>query len=245
MFPIFHAGPLAIPLAPILLLLGFFAGASLVETQAARLGLDRTAVSNMVYLALAAALVGARLGYVLAHLDAFAQDLLSIIVPSPATLDPLWGVAIGILAGGVFGKRYGLPLWRTLDALAPGIAAMSFFLGVAHLASGDAFGAPAELPWSIFLWDELRHPSQVYELLAAALVFGVWWRIRALPTFDGFRFWTVIALLAFSVTFLEAFRGDSLLYAGWRVVQVIALAVLALSLIALRLLSPIPSLRAQ
>lgn len=243
MFPILNAGPLAIPLAPILLLLGFFVSASLVEAEAARLGLDRTSVSNLIYIALAAALVGARLGYVLTHLDAFLQDPLSIIVPAAATLDPLWGLAIGVLAGGVFGKRYGLPLWRTLDALAPGIAAMSIFLGVAHLASGDAFGAPAALPWSIFLWDELRHPSQVYEILAAALVFGVWWRVRALPSFDGFRFWTVIALLALGVTFLEAFRGDSLLYAGWRVAQVIALAVLALSLVALRLLSRLTPLR--
>jgi phosphatidylglycerol:prolipoprotein diacylglycerol transferase len=237
MLPILNLGPLAIPIAPIVILLGVLVSASLIEQQGAHLGLERSAVSNMVYLAMVAALLGARLGYVMAHLDAFLHDPGSIIMPTPATLDPLWGILSGIVAGALYSWRAKLPLWRTLDALAPGIAAMGMALGIAHLVNGDAFGAPARLPWSIYLWEEYRHPSQIYELGAAMLIFVVWWFLRDAKTFDGLAFLVVSALFAASVILLEALRGDSWLWQGWRAAQLIALIVLAAALALLRLLS--------
>ena len=239
MFPILHLGPLAIPIAPVVLLCGFFLSASLVEHHAARLGLDRRAVSNMLYIAFGAALVGARLGYVVMHLDAFARDPLGIILPTPATLDTWWGILCGIGAGALCGWKTKVPLWRTLDALAPGIAALALTLGIAHLAGGDAFGAPARLPWSIYLWDDYRHPSQVYDIIAAVIILVVWWFLRDRKMFDGLQFLVVIALYAASVIFLEAFRGDSFLFQGWRVAQLGALGVFALSLLILRVRAPI------
>lgn len=237
MFPILQLGPAAIPVAPIVLLAGVLLGATLIEWHTARLGLDRDAVSNMVYLALAAGLIGARLGYVTQHLDAFANDLLSIVMPTPTTLDPLSGLVCAIGAGVLYAVRYQLPLWRTLDALTSGIVIMGIALGIAHLASGDAFGAPAQLPWSIRLWEEDRHPSQAYEILAALAILILWRLGRDRSPFDGFQFLLVAALFAGSVLVLEAFRGDSWLFRGWRISQALALGILALSLVALHLLS--------
>jgi phosphatidylglycerol:prolipoprotein diacylglycerol transferase len=237
MFPILPLGPAAVPVAPIVLLIGVFISAAVVEKRAAQLGLAHDAVSNMVYIALGAGFVGARLGYVLLHLAAYRSDPLSIVVPTPATLDAFSGVVAAILAGALYAKRHRLPLWRTLDALAPGIGTMAIALGFAHLASGDAFGMSAQLPWSIYLWDDFRHPSQVYEITAALIVLGVWWFVADRSPFDGFQFLLVIALFAASIVVLEAFRGDSWLFDGWRVAQGIALGVLAVSLVALRVLS--------
>ena len=234
MFPILQLGPLAIPVAPLVFLLSVFGSASLVEQHAARLGLAREIVSNMLYVGLGAALLGARLAYVANHLDAYARDPISILMPTPATLDWFGGVFIGMSAGVVYGFKHRLPLWRTLDALAPGLAAMGNGLGIAHLASGDAFGAPARLAWSIYLWDDFRHSSQAYEIVAAISIFAIWWFLRARKMFDGFQFLVVIALSAVSVIFLEAFRGDSWLFQGWRAPQLVALGVLVVSLAAMR-----------
>jgi len=83
------------------------------------------------------------------------------------------------------------------------------------------------LPWAIELWGEWRHPTQVYELLAALLVFAIVWRMRTHHPFDGFLFLAVAALLAGTRLFLEAFRGDSTAtFAGLRDAQLISLAVL-------------------
>jgi phosphatidylglycerol---prolipoprotein diacylglyceryl transferase len=145
------------------------------------------------------------------------------------------GALIGLVAAGLYGARRHLPLRVTLDALAPGMACMAVALAVAHLASGDAFGAPTGLPWHVYLWGEYRHPSQIYELIAALAVFGAGWRTRASGPFTGFNFLLTVALLAAARVFLEAFRGDSLvLTGGWRAAQVVGLGVLAACLAAMR-----------
>ena len=106
--------------------------------------------------------------------------------------------------------------------------------GLAHLASGLAFGSPTQLPWAIELWGAARHPSQAYEILAAAVILIILWpgreRIYAWPS--GRYFLSFIALIAGSRLFLEAFRGDSMLTpGGFRLAQVIALLVLVLCLV--------------
>jgi hypothetical protein len=47
-----------------------------------------------------------------------------------------------------------------LDALTPGLAVMMIALGLANLASGNAYGEPAQVPWSIFLWGEWQQPGR-------------------------------------------------------------------------------------
>jgi phosphatidylglycerol:prolipoprotein diacylglycerol transferase len=200
-----------------------------VEKEATRLGLRGETISTLVFIGLVVGLIGARLWYVARNLGAYATDPRALFSLSPATLAPGAGLLIGIAAAGLYGLRRALPPRMTLDALAPGLATILVAIGCAHLASGDAFGAPTQLPWSIFLWDADRHPSQVYEIVAALIVLGAWWRLRGRRPFDGFSFLLVVALAAAARLFLESFRGDSALIAGGlRAAQVWALLILAL-----------------
>ena len=232
MFPILQLGPFAIQVPGLLLLAGVWVGLSLAEKEAARLKLSGEAIYNLAFTGLVAGLVGARLVYVARYLSAYLSDPLGLLSLNPATLSPVEGVLIGALAAIVYGARRRLSLRPTLDALAPALAVMGAALALAHLSSGDAFGAPARLPWSIYLWDEHRHPSQVYELIAALGVFGAWLWGRGRGAFAGFNFLLVVALSAAARVFLEAFRGDSFILAGGlRAAQVWGLIVLALCLI--------------
>jgi prolipoprotein diacylglyceryltransferase len=100
-------------------------------------------------------------------------------------------------------------------------------LSLAHLSSGDAFGASARLPWSIYLWDDYRHPSQIYEILAAVAIFALAWRQPFGRNGNGLNFLLVVALSATARVFLEAFRGDSVIWmGGFRAAQVVGLLVL-------------------
>jgi prolipoprotein diacylglyceryltransferase len=180
---------------------------------------------------LVAGLLGARLAYAARHWSAYAADPWGIVSLNTAALVPADGVLIGLIAATVYGSRRRLPLRTTLDSLAPGLAGMAVAVAVAHVASGDAFGAVARLPWSIHLWGEHRHPSQFYELIAALAVLGIAWRSRARAPFAAFNFLLVVALSAAARLFLEAFRGDSLVIAGgWRVAQLWGLVILAVCL---------------
>lgn len=234
MFPVLQIGSIALPTAPLALLFGVWTGVWLAEREAVRLGLNGDAVASLVLIGLVAGVIGARVGYVAQHLGSYLTDPLGVLSPSPATLALAPGLLLGSIAIRIAGQRRQLPLWRTLDALAPGLAILGVAVGVAHLASGDAFGAPAQLPWSIVLWGEARHPSQIYEIVGALAVLAIWRWSRARRPFDGWSFLLVVALSAAMRVFLEAFRGDSWIFAGGlRGAQLVGLAVLALCLAAL------------
>ena len=234
MVPVLQLGSITLPTAPLVLLLGVWAGAWLAEREAARLGLNGDSVAGLVLIGLVAGVIGARAAYVVQHLGSYLSDLPGVFSPNPATLALGPGLLLGSITMLIAGQRKQLPLWRTLDALAPGLAVLGVAVGVAHLASGDAFGAPARLPWSIVLWEEARHPSQVYEIIGAQAVLAIWRWSRVRHPFDGFCFLLVVALSAAARVFLEAFRGDSWIIAGGlRGAQVVGLAVLALCLVAL------------
>jgi prolipoprotein diacylglyceryltransferase len=231
MFPVLQVGSLALPVPGLALLVGVWVGLWLAEKEAARLSLNPATVYNLAGMGLVAGLIGARLAHVARYWSAYAADPVGVFSFNPATLAPTEGALIGVVAALLYGGRRNLPWRPTLDALAPAMALMGIAVAMAHLASGDAFGAAARLPWSVYLWDEYRHPSQIYELIAALGVFGVWVRARGLPAGAGFNFLLVVALSALPRVFLEAFRGDSVvLVGGYRGAQVWGLVVLAVCL---------------
>jgi prolipoprotein diacylglyceryltransferase len=212
------------------LLAGVWVGSSLADKEATRLKLKPGVISNLIFYSLVAGIVGARLGYAVRYLSTYLANPLGLLALTPATLLPLAGIVTGVAVAVLFGRRKQLPLRPTLDALAPGLAAFLVGNGMANILSGDAFGSPSSVPWAIYLWDENRHPSQIYETLAALLVFGVEWKQPLGRPGAGVNFMLVVALSAAARVFLEAFRGDSLIWpGGFRAAQVIGLVVMAAS----------------
>jgi prolipoprotein diacylglyceryltransferase len=115
--------------------------------------------------------------------------------------------------------------------LAPAIALFLAFVSLANLSSGSGFGSITDLPWAIELWGARRHPTQIYELLAAVGTLAMlWWFIRHKP-FAGFLFLLLLLIYGSARLFLDAFRADPwTLTGGFRGVQVVSLAMVLLSL---------------
>jgi phosphatidylglycerol:prolipoprotein diacylglycerol transferase len=215
----------------ILILIALWIGLALAEKRAERHNVPKDALSNIVYYSLLGYVIGGRLLYVLSNFSAFAQSPLSVFSLNLDLFDPIAALAAAVIVGIVYGSRQKLPLWSTLDALTPLFATLMVGLSLSHLAAGTAFGSPTDLPWGINLWNATRHPTQVYELLAALVIFGLlWFRTTDFPT--GSSFLLFAALTAGARLFLEAFRGDStLIVGGLRLAQIIAWLVLASTLI--------------
>ena len=238
MFPILQIGPLAIQLPGLLLLAGLWIGTLVAERETERYKLDPGLISNMIFIALAAGIIGARLGYAFRYLDLYLSEPLNFLALNPNTLSTMEGVAVGLIASMIYAQRKGLSLLPTLDTLTPGAAVFAIFAALAHLSSGDAFGAPTTVPWAIELWGADRHPTQIYELLFAVGVMLVVLQLRKPKFFLGFTFTLFVALSAISRLFLEGFRGDSLIVFGnIRGAQLISFAVMICALIALHVLS--------
>ena len=241
MFPVLQIGSAALPVPALTLLVGVFVAIWLSEKEARRLNLRSESVSYLILISLGTGLIGARLGYVARYLGIYVTDPLAILSPSNRAMAPAVGFLVAGIAALIYGQRRALPLRPTLDALAPGAAVMMVALGVAHLASGEAFGAPAHLPWSIYLWGAYRQPSQIYETLSALAVLLIWWLTRQRLPAAGFGFLLVVALSASSRIFLEAFGGDSqILAGGLRAPQVWGLLTLGLCLLAVHFWSRRP-----
>jgi len=238
MYPYLRLGPFLLQLPLLALLVGVWIGSALAEKEAARLKLSTTIVNNLAFVGLIAGIAGARLAYAVRYLQVYLENPLSLFALNVNTLAGFDGLLIGVVVAAFYGWRKKLPLRPTLDALAPGLAAFMVALGVAHLLSGNSFGASADLPWSIYLWSEYRHPSQVYEILAALVVLFIVLKRPLGQAGDGINFLIWVALSSAARIFLEAFRGDSMIWpGGFRAAQIVGLIVLAIALNAMRILA--------
>ncbi|MBC8331473.1 MAG: prolipoprotein diacylglyceryl transferase [Anaerolineae bacterium] len=236
MLPLIQIGPLPLQAPGLFLILGMWLGLLLAERLAARFKSTANDIYNLTFFAFIAGILGARLSYAAQHWAAFAEAPLNLFSLNPGLLDPIGGSAAALLAMLIYANRKNLAVWLTLDALTPFLAVASIGFHLSNFASGKAFGAETSLPWSIHLWGLDRHPTQIYDTLLAILILGWLWlhtrRISDLaPGLAGGIFWGFLALNAAARLFTEAFRGDSvLLFNNLRAAQIIAWALLALSL---------------
>jgi phosphatidylglycerol:prolipoprotein diacylglycerol transferase len=211
----------------ILLLAALWLGLTLSEKRIERHNISKDALNNIVYYSILGYIIGGRAVFALENISAFAQSPLSIFSVNIDLFDPVGALITALIVGFMYGHRQKLVLGSTLDALTPLFAMITIGLSLSHLAAETAFGSPTNVPWGIDSWNATRHPTQIYELSASLLVFGLIW-FRKTVSAAGSDFLLFAALTASSRLFLEAFRGDStLIFGGFRFAQVIAWLVLA------------------
>ena len=215
-----------------LLLAALWLGLALSEKRIGRHCISKDALNNIVYYGIIGYIIGGRIIFALINLSTFTQSPLSIFSVNLDLFDPMGALATGLVVGFIYAQRQNLPFWRTLDALTPVFAMVAVGLSLTHLAAGTAFGKPTNLAWGIDLWNARRHPTQIYELITALVVFGlIWFRKHVSPA--GSDFLLFVSLTSGAHLFLEAFRGDSsLIFGGIRLVQPIAWLALAVALFA-------------
>ena len=148
------------------------------------------------------AVIGGRIGAVLAHADFYRSHLGSILDPGQGTLTLSLAVAGGTISGAIVARLLGTPVRAWLH-----IAAMPVLFGIAFgklamVLSGAGQGVPSELawataylgpgPWSTLAPEIPSNPSQVYEAIVALAVLAL---IAIAFSFDVFREPTGRALL--------------------------------------------------
>lgn len=235
MFPVLQLGPLVIQTPGLILLLGFWVGMEFAERHAVQRGISEGQVYNLIWISLIIGLLGARLGFIAQYPAAFVSSPLSILALSPQMLSIPSGLLAAFLTALVITQRKKLSAWPTLDSLVSLLAVMVVALGLAHLASGDAYGLPTTLPWGIQLWGNRRHPTQLYETILALVVLVVLWPTRKNPYStwirpEGTRFWAFLALSSISWILAETFRAEGALLFGVRQSQIIAWLILGISI---------------
>jgi phosphatidylglycerol:prolipoprotein diacylglycerol transferase len=231
MFPVIRIGPAAIQSSALVLITALWLSAWVAERECKRRGLSGEEAWNVIALAVAVTVLVARLAYVAQNFSAYTNDWLQVLAPTPTTLSLDFGAIFGFVAALAYAQRRQIPIARFLDALAPGMLIALAIFAFGQFLTGDAYGAPANLPWAIPLWGESRHPVQLYDALGALIGFMVVWRMRVQLSRDGLAALSAITWYSAARLFVDAFRGDAaLLPGGYRATQVIALFVLLTAL---------------
>ncbi len=231
MFPIFNIGPLAIQAPGLIILVGLWIWFTLNDRFTGKFLINSEVLSNNFFYSLLIGLVGSRIAFLIQNPRAFLDNPIAIISPNLALFDFTSGIFISILVFLILAQRKNLAIRDTLDMITPGLLIFLAFVSLSFLASGNLYGAPGDLPWSIYLWGTLRHPLQVYYLVLFLL--GAGFTIQQIKNDypSGSIFFLGLLIISLIVLFLEAFRGSPTAMIGnVRIPQMVAFILLLISL---------------
>lgn len=230
MLPTILIGPVALPTYPLFLLVAYWASLWLAARQAERLGLDGDHVYNAGLYGLLAGIIGARLGFVLAHWENYAPNLMQALSLSRSALSPGAGLITAGLVVLIYLQRNQVPINDFLDAAAYGAALAIVIANTGAFLGGEALGAVTTLPWAVEITGITRHPVQLYESAAGLLILGILFLIRSRP-WPGFTFWCFVILYSLSRLGLEIFRARPYIIGdGYLAVQILALMAIVVGL---------------
>lgn len=212
----FQLGGFTIYWYGILAALGFLVAFWTSTRRAPREGLSPETVMDLAPWLIGGAIVGARLFYIITTWrEEFAnQPWWEIFALRRSGLVWYGGLIGASLATIFYARLKRVSLWKLADVIAPSIALGHVFGRFGCLMTGCCYGRPTDLPWAItFPKDHWTggipvHPTQIYEaLLNAALFGGLMWLYRR-KRFDGQIFATYLICYALLRAFVELFRGD-------------------------------------
>ncbi len=231
MFPVIDLGPLSIQASGLILILSLWVGIWISGRLARNIGTNGDAIENGILAGLLLGILGARIGFLFQNPSIFLDNPLSLVSLTPSMLDPGFGLLVAGLVILIAFQRKHLPLWPTLDTLSPILILLFAGINLANYADGNAYGLPANLPWSIFLWNAYRHPVQLYSFILGLLVL-VWWLLQTkfVKTtgfqHSGLNFSITLSSLSAITVFTQAFVAEKVQFLNLDLIQFLAVTFL-------------------
>lgn len=192
------------------------------------------------------AIIGGRLGYVLAHLDYYSANPNAILDMAQGGLSLTLAVPLGCLTGAIIARLIGAPVARWLHASAIPLLFVLSMGKLVGLLGASGQGVPSDLSWATAYvgpgpWGSLgpeipSHPSQTYEAILVAASIGILAllsRLEVIARRDGGAFFAAIGLWALA-RFVVAFTWrDPGVVGPLSAEQVMLLVLIALGLFGL------------
>ncbi|MBI2679300.1 MAG: prolipoprotein diacylglyceryl transferase [Candidatus Koribacter versatilis] len=256
-------GRISLPTYGVLSALGLILGLLICVKLAKREGIDPDRAWNLGILSIVAAVLGSKLMLLVTDWSGVTAELPGIFTRQTFsallhgnTQDRHAAAALSLIqAGGVwyggllFGSlvailymwRHRLPVLKTFDAYAPGIAFGHIIGRIGCFAAGCCYGKPTDEPWGVTFTNPLAayysgtplnvriHPTQLYEAAANSVIFLVLLWLFRRKKFDGQVLGAYFFLYGVARYFLEFYRDDpergSVFGGAMSVTQLIALCL--------------------
>lgn len=209
----------------------FLVGTLIALREARRRGMDEELIIDLLLFAVPAALIGARLYYVIFSWDLYRDNPMEVFNIRGGGLAIHGGIIAAVLVGIIFSRVRGVSFWQLADIAAPSIILGQAIGRWGNYTNQEAYGRPTDLPWAITINGERVHPTFFYESLWNFLVFLflLWYRKHKAKN-DGEVFLLYIILYSLGRFFIEGLRIDSLMLGPIRVAQLISLVSILIAL---------------
>jgi phosphatidylglycerol:prolipoprotein diacylglycerol transferase len=216
---LFKIGSIPVHSYGFLIAIGFLVAVFVIRKLSLRSHLDPERVLDFTFWLLLVGFIGARVLYILTRLDYFESD--------PAAIFRVWEGGLVFFGGPLacipfavwYIKKHGMPLWKTMDVLIPGLVINHAFGRFGCLAAGCCYGKPTGGSWGIKLYSDLvdqdmrgipLHPTQLYEASALLILFAGLMILFRRKAFDGQIVLTYFIAYPIIRSIIEIFRGDSI-----------------------------------
>jgi phosphatidylglycerol:prolipoprotein diacylglycerol transferase len=233
MQPLFSIGPFTVYLFGMMIAIGSLIGIWLFIREAKRKGLDHEVLTNVVLYSLLGGIIGARIFYVLVYDPSYyLANPIKILFIHMGGLSIHGGIAGGLLVGYLFLKRHKVPIWQTLDVVAPSII---LAIGISRIGC-DVFGGPISraLPWGMEVHGQYLHPAQAYEFLLDFLLFGyLWLRLKKVSYTGQVFLHFLIGYMAIR-GIVEFTRINPMVYGPFSVSHIMSLISIIIGIILIR-----------
>ena len=231
----FRIGPLAVHWYGLMYIVGIIVGLLVAWPYAKSLGIKGEQLEKVVYWAVPAGLVGARLYYVL-------QQPLAQYVHSPGRIFAFWeggmaffgaifAVAIVLI---VAGWKMKFSVLKLMDAGAIFAVVGQFFGRIGNLINGDIIGYPTGLPWGIVYANPnsfpashttAYQPAAIYEGIINIILFTFLWKVRHRFK-PGVLFFLYVVLYSVSQIIVFFWRDNIVLFYGLKQAQLTSIATI-------------------
>lgn len=235
----FHLGPIEVHWYGIIIASGVILAVYLAVTEGKKRGINPDDIYDMILWALPAALICARLYYVIFQWGYYKNN--------PGEIIKIWdgGIAIyGSLIGAMivviwFCRSRFIPVWLMLDIAAPTVILAQSIGRWGNFMNQEAFGKITSLAYlkalhlpqpiisQMYISGAYRQPTFLYESLWSFFGFLVLITLRHNPHFfkQGEVFLTYVMWYSFGRFFIEGMRTDSLMLFNLRVSQILSIVL--------------------
>lgn len=224
----------------VFVVLGIAVGVYVALLMARRRGFSDDDFYSVALVAVVAGVVGARTLFIAENWELFENDVWRVFRVNEGGISIYGAIIGGILGGVLYGVWKGLPISKGLDAGAVGLILGQAIGRIGDVINGEHISESSNLPWAVEYSHVnspsfglgAQHPAVAYEMLGDLLIFGVLLLVLSrVSKRDGvvfFSYGLLYSVMRFGVSFLRLDNEPAL---GLRMAQLVALGVIAVSLV--------------
>jgi phosphatidylglycerol:prolipoprotein diacylglycerol transferase len=222
-FPrLFHIGNFYLPTYGVLVATGVLLGLWISVRNSEKQGIDGDNAWNLGIFMVLAGIIGAKILYVINDWNSYANNWREVFSVNTLQAGGVFsgGLLAALLVGALYMRSHHMPLLRTVDAFAPGLAFGHVLGRFGCFSAGCCYGKPTNHFWGVTFTNPLANlvsgtplgvglePTQLIEAAAEFLNFLLLMWLLNRKKFDGQVFALFMMLYGVERFFIEFLRDD-------------------------------------